>query len=183
MIKFKYGNTRIAIILFSWLVIKFPNPRIDWIKLMRWDRRNFLKSLKRLPDSLYQAFLYGVSANINEALLYKSTDMSEFKIDTILTPVFSIGILNFQKYLGEEIPTPDEVYVFVRTFPDEVLELYIKCEAHDVAYYNWRKTPEGLKIIDFALPALRSDLAYFLRSVILHDFREEMERSNTHNQP
>lgn len=183
MIKFKDGNTRIAFIIFDWMVIKFPNPRIDWIKLMRWDRRNFLKSLKRLPDSLYHALLYGVSANINEALFYKDAGFSKLGIDTILTPVFSIGIINFQIYQGEEIPTRDEVDEFVKTFPPKVFKLYLKCNAHDVGYYNWRKTPKGLKLIDFALPALRSDLAYFLKAVLKYNLRKEMNKRKTSHQP
>jgi hypothetical protein len=130
--------------------------------MARWD-------IRKIPRNLYKAFVYGVSANITEALFYEEVEVHEKGIETILIPVFSVGFFNFQLYQGENIPSQQEVYDFINTYPQEIATLQSKCNNHDLENHNWRKTPNGLKLIDFAGQPLDSHLFVFLKSIIRHD--------------
>jgi hypothetical protein len=175
------------LILFNFLVIKFPNPRFDWIRLSfgsldRWTLKRFIESVLTIPKSIYVAFLYGISANINEGLFYWSNWFVDgLKSDRILVPVFTIGICNFQLYQGEIYPSMQELYEYMNSFPDARSYL-MKCDHHDWAMDNWRKTENGLVLIDYALPALRSDLAYLLRAMLSQEYRQQTQKGRADQQ-
>ena len=160
MIKIKKGNTRIALILFSWLVIKLPNLRFDWLYRkdygrIRWSVRSYF------TDGLYTAFLYATTANICEALLYRY--MRSGHGAPFLTPVFSVGICSFQLYQGEEVPTREEIIALEASLSEKAKFLLQDCELHQWMEHNWRKTPKGLRLIDYAPDPLRTSWARFIR--------------------
>lgn len=158
MFKIRKGNTRIAIILFNYLVLKFPNPRFSaWARAFT-SRKSFWEFLKTLPVVAYDYLIYGVAANVSEGQLYRWSNNLPY-----LVPVFSLGIVNFQRYMGEECPTNKEMSELWKKLPEELKALLLEVDCHEYGYYNWRKTPNGLKLIDYAADPLRTPWARFLR--------------------
>ncbi len=117
LFKIREGNTRIAFILFNFLVIKVPNPRLDWYILDYETRKNFIGFLKKIPRNIYGAMLYGITANISEALIFYAKGGR--KKTNFLTPVFTLGICSFQIYQGEEKSIADELLLFFENLSDE----------------------------------------------------------------
>ncbi len=172
MIKIKDGSTRIAIILFKWLVIKIPKLRTDMMILEKWKINN-------IPEILYLSFVYGFSANSTEALIYEICECRTRKktlgTNSPLTPVFSIGIANFQIYQGENIPTEAEIIEFIKKLHPSVLQRYLKCDSHDVSNHNWRKTKKGLMIIDYGGQSQSADqLSFFLQTLVIKKSQMDM---------
>lgn len=175
MIKFKFGSTRFAVILFNWLVIKLPKFRLDIMELESWK-------IKEIPKTAYLSFVCGVTANMTEALTYEHCECRHQKkmwgVDTPLVPVFSTAFANFQIYQGENIPTDEEVVGFLQKMPPVVFEWYSKCDRHDVSNHNWRKTAKGLRIIDYGgQPLISDNLSYFLKFLVIHSTRIARHRS------
>jgi hypothetical protein len=158
MIRLSKGNTRWAFILCRYLVIKVPNPRIDWwmhsLKQLRKGRP--IEALVEIVRSFYTAILWGVMMNVSEAMLYRYTHNKAH-----LSAVFTIGIASFQRYEGEERPTQQEIAdLYQSVAPDESFD-DINC--HDSSAHNWRKTPMGLKLIDYGQDPFRTTWARYLK--------------------
>ena len=160
MIKFREGNTRLVLILFNFLVLKFPNPRFDSYRNSFKNSKNFLSFLKKIPTQFYTALLYGVVANISEALVCVRI-RNESKAPH-LVGVFTLGICNFQLYQGEEIPTPLEMETAYKNLSASAREWLQKCNCHERSRYNWRKTPQGLRLIDYAIDPFLTAWGVFL---------------------
>ncbi|MEK7646106.1 MAG: hypothetical protein AAB381_00215 [Patescibacteria group bacterium] len=100
-------------------------------------------------------------ANVSEALVYHFT----FRPDaSYLTPVFTLGICSFQIYQGEEKPTTEEIERLYRSLSLQVQEWLWKSDVHERGAHNWRRTPRGLRLIDYAVDPLRTSWAVFLMS-------------------
>lgn len=169
MIKICKGNTRIAVVLFSWLVIKFPSPRFDRFKSSDcWRRRESLFSfLGELLVNFYDAFIWGVASNTSEALVYRYALKPKY-----LSPVFTVGLLNFMFYEGEDRPTEEEILVLYQSLSDEARKVLLETDWHERSSHNWRKTPKGLRLIDYGVDPLRTDWSLFLRG-----FRRELTKA------
>jgi hypothetical protein len=159
MIKIRSGHTRIVFILLNLLVIKIPNPRFDKQKNNFVYRKSFLGFLKRSILNFYIYFLYGLIANISEALVYSWNKQEE---SDFLVPVFSIGICNFQIYQGEEEPSKELLWHLYNSLSDETKKWLYESDTHEISNHNWRKTPEGLKMIDYALDPMGTSFAVFI---------------------
>lgn len=157
MIKIHKGNTRIAVILLSFLVIKMPNPRFDWWVSRFKHRKSFLSFIAKIPMMVYGALLYGISANIIEGLICYNRRYLE-----CLVPVFSIGICNFQIYQGDIEPTKEEIKELYDTLPQRALEFLAMVDLHTSAAHNWRRTNKGLKLFDYAVSPMETAWATFL---------------------
>lgn len=163
MIKIRKGNTRVVFIILNTLVVKFPNPRIDWIKnsLKQW--RNPRTLLKVMLTGIYDAMLHGITANISEGLLYRQS-IQIYERVAYLTPVFSIGICNFQFYEGEDSPSKKEMDNLYSSLSKEARDFLDKSDMHDKSHHNWRKTSKGLRLIDYATSPLCTEWGLFLIS-------------------
>lgn len=155
-LKIRKGNTRIAFILFEWLVIKVPNPRWDILKNSFDKEKGVLHFLQKVINTLYFAFLQGVIANISEGLVcYKvkciRKDFGKSPTPKFIAKVISFGLFNLQRYAGEIKPTEIEIDQFYKDLDPEITEILKKVSLHCRSELNWRKTPEGLKLIDYAI--------------------------------
>lgn len=162
MIKIRKGNTRIALIFCNWIVVKFPNPRFDVMKNVKVNKKSITGVciyLSRQLKTFYWAMVYGVAMNVSEAMLYLNISKTPF-----LTPVFTIGICNIQIYQGEDKPTWEELISLMKTLPEDVQVVLYDCDPHQWAPDNWRKTIQGLKLIDYAPDPLRTSWARLIRS-------------------
>jgi hypothetical protein len=163
MFKIRKGNTRIAIILFNFLVIKIPNPRFYEIKDGFKRRKSILSFIKDFFRGLYFRFLHGVIANVTEALIWYGAHNSP-----MLMPVWSIGLFNFCRYYGEEEPTRDEIIkllTFCVSDMKDKEDVLRKVSPHSVAVHNWRRTKDGKVIlIDYGVDPSHNDYwGYILR--------------------
>ncbi len=161
MIKIRKGNTRIAVLLFRLVVIKFPNPRLDRIRSFEyWTRRkSFFGFLGRSIRNFYDALMWGVALNTSEALVYHYSLKAKY-----LSPVFTLGLLNFMPYEGEDEPTREEIDALYRSLSDKARKFLLEADCHEYASHNWRRTPEGLKLIDYGQDPLKVPWAVFLRA-------------------
>lgn len=160
MFKIRKGNTRIVFILFNFLVIKIPNPKLNWHILDFETRKSLIDFLKSIPRNIYGAMLYGIIANISEALIFYAKRGR--KKTNFLTPVFTLGVCNLQIYQGEEEPTRDQLILFFETLSDESKILFQKSGGHETALWNWRLTKKGLRLIDYAVDSLDTNWALFI---------------------
>lgn len=157
MIKIRFGNTRMVFIFFNIFVIKIFNPRADWI-IKSWKSKNrVFDFIKTLPKLCYEAFIYGTSANISEALIYIQAKQTSF-----LSPVFSLGLLSLQRYEGENEPTQLEIQSLYEALPERIRNQLREVNGHDKAACNWRKTKRGLILIDYGVSSLDTWWANFL---------------------
>ncbi len=162
MLKIRFGNSRTALILFNLLVIKFPSFRIDKYKRSFEFRRGFWKFLRSIPANFYESILYGMASNISECMLsWYVTKVMSFK--QFIEPVFTIGIINFQRYRGEENVTQEEIQKFYDKLPSELKELLSDSGSHDPAASNWRKIDGKLVLIDYGTSTLNTAWARFIR--------------------
>ncbi len=165
MIKLRKGNTRIALILFNLVVIKFPNPRFFEYKVYFCGKpkREVLKEFPRLAGdyarSLYTAFISGFAINVAEAMLFCFARNVPF-----LTPLFSFGLINLQFYQGEDQPTEEEMLAFIAALPKKAKKYLLCIDGHSLGRHNWRKTPKGLRIIDYGPNPLLAPLGLLIRS-------------------
>lgn len=126
MIKIKKGTNRVTIILFSWIVIKFP----------RWSDPYGTGGFSR--------FLIGFHANIVEGWLWRRTRWK------LLQPTLCLGICNIQRYAGDVIPDLEEIEDFLGGIMSEKNKRYRMCvDPHDLWVNNWRKTKTSLVLIDY----------------------------------
>ena len=147
-----------VLIFLNLLVVKFPNPRFDWWGLAFKHRKSMLEFVLKTPSMIYDAFLYAVTANITEALIWRQRSA----VATFLVPVFSIVVLSFQRYVGEDAPSGQELTELLESLSPKMREGILKCDMHEYGHYNWRKTPKGLKLIDYAMNPSRTAWAHFL---------------------
>ena len=80
-----------------------------------------------------------------------------------IEPVFTIGIINFQRYRGEENVTQEEIQKFYDKLPSELKELLSDSGSHDPAASNWRKIDGKLVLIDYGTSTLNTAWARFIR--------------------
>ncbi len=157
MFKMCNGHTRIALILFRWLVIKFPNPRFDRIRSAFEFSENFAQFSARLTRVLYEAFVWGVVINASEGLVSVWCTNAHH-----LSPVITLGILNLQWYEGEGQPTDEEIEVVYRSLSPKARSVLEMVNAHDKSAHKWRKTPKGLRLIDYGVDPFQASWGAFL---------------------
>jgi hypothetical protein len=135
MIQIKRGSTRIAIVIAETLVIKIPHVTflIGCFTKNGNDRRLCLLN-----------FLKGVLANVSEFYVYISTEAP------FLTPVFSLGLVTFQRYEIGDTPTQEELgHDVLSRLPERTKRLIATMDPHDLDCKNWRRTWKGYRLIDY----------------------------------
>lgn len=152
MIKLRTGTSRIVIILFNFLVIKFPHPKWGIIK----RKRTFSDRMR----SAYMHLIHGIAANISEGLIYAVVGSKARH----LTPIYTFGIFNISKYEGSKRPTPEDIDAFYDSLSEESKAMLNKCDSHSKAPGNWRKTKRGLRLIDYGADPLTTPWARFIFS-------------------
>jgi len=161
IVKVRKGNTRIAVIFLNLLVVKFPNPRLDGIT--KPSKKDFVglrtgaSYFLRFFRNIYWALLYGSAVNISEAIIYLHARPAQF-----LTPVFTIGVCSFQKYQGEEKPSREEILDFEKGLSEKARVCLDECDIHQWLEDNWRRTSQGLRLIDYGEGPLRNSWSRFI---------------------
>ena len=121
----KRGSTRVVLILFGF-VFKFPTLRQLTVN-----------------GRLYRYFR-GLVANVTEFTTYLGCNRAPF-----LTPVFSLGFVNIQKYQDGEKPTWNEIKVIIGRLPEKTQRIIGVMSMHPFDPSNFRRTSKGLRMIDF----------------------------------
>jgi hypothetical protein len=137
--------------------VKFPNPRFDWWRQAFEVRKSLFSFVIGSPARIYDALLYGLIANISEAMVWRLNSHAKF-----LVPVFTLGLLNFQRYVGEKKPTHEDMIELWKKLPEDLSEILFQSSCHEYGWYNWRKTENGLKLIDYASNPLVTPWARFI---------------------
>lgn len=171
MIKIRKGTSRIVFIFFNLLVVKIPNLRLAIIKRKIRQEKNTIKLLGIILHSAYVHIVYGISANISEGLIYAIVGRKA----PHLTPIYTLGVINFSVYEGSTRPTPEEIQAFYDNLSDTSKVMLDKCDSHSKAPGNWRKTKRGLKLIDYGVDPLTAPWALFIfyRNQELNDATNE----------
>lgn len=156
MIRTISGNTRFVIVLFNLLVIKLPLLRTDLIN--KPITRPILFAMDCL-DVLYMSMLFGCIANLSEALNYYWCQGKP----KMLAKVVTLGFCNFQLYYGEDTPDEEEIMSLLDNLDEKTSAVLREVDAHAIAAYNWRRTSDGLKIIDYASDPLKDPWSILIR--------------------
>jgi hypothetical protein len=153
MFKLKKGNSRIVIVCFNWLVMKFPNPwsnvvgmRLSILKT-HVHECGVLKACGRghvteFLLSIWMSLLDGVCANISEGYLW----VWKGKSFSFLEPTLTFVIFNLQRYRGEVRP----VCGFLTKLSEQSRNCTAYMDPHDLEQKNWRLDHHGkIKLIDY----------------------------------
>ena len=154
MFKLRSGSTRVAVVLFNRLVLKFPrcygwSSMYAWGNLKSvWKSHGFVtvwkggligKMLMRMKGD----FLLGVSANVCEGWMWLSEQ------STFLHPTFCLVVCNLQRHAGDTIPTYEQMKPFFESLPKEGRS-YLGCiDPHQFYMDNWRIVDGRLRLIDY----------------------------------
>ena len=154
MFKIHKGTTRIAVVLFHRLVLKFPRyeglaSRYGWrILKSTWGSDGFATVWKNgcigeLLRRIMRDFLLGVSANVCEGWM-RLANQSLF-----LHPTFCLVVCNLQWHAGDTIPTNDQMQQFFKSLPEAGRYYLESIDPHQYSAENWRIVDGRLRLIDY----------------------------------
>jgi len=135
------GSTRTVVIVLRRFVLKFP--RIE----------------KALGRTRLISFLWGVIANLTEFSTFLLSKNRSF-----LVPVWSIGLVSFQRYEEGETPTENEIRDILNRLPEGQKNILEFTGSHDLSARNWKKNAKGYRLFDYGDASCRSPIpiSYFL---------------------
>ncbi len=162
MFKIRKGNTRVALILLSRLVIKFPRIRTDSIKKILDHKMSFKNKVIDLINHLYWVILKGIASNISEGVF--CADFSDSRLFPFVAKTISLAFVNFQRYEGEVSPSHEEIQRIYDSLSDDLKVTLRESDVHEVSEKNWRKRKDGsLILIDFGFDPQRTPWAKVIK--------------------
>lgn len=177
MFKVSGGSTRLVIILFNRLVLKFPNCYGLYSQSACSDLKRVWKSdgfvavwkdglIRELLRRLIEDFFQGVFANVCEGFMWS------FERSSFLHPTLSLVFCNVQSNAGDVIPTKEQIKLFFESIPKEAGRYFLSVDPHQYDLENWRIINGRLRLIDYGGSKLYDSSSFLY---LLKNWKKEIE--------